>query len=106
VRHLGGGGMGSVYVAEEPTIGKRVAIKVLRHAFAADPEFVARFEREARASSSVKHPAIVEAFAFGRLGDGRPYFVMSLLDGQSLAGELRDRGRLAPAAAWSIARDV
>jgi hypothetical protein len=103
---LGGGGMGTVYEAVEPTIGKRVAIKVLRSAFAEDAEQVGRFEREARAANEVRHPAIVDVFAFGRLGDGRPYLVMSLLEGRSLRDELTSRGKLPAAEAWAIARDV
>ncbi|MEO7097206.1 MAG: protein kinase, partial [Polyangiales bacterium] len=77
-RTLGGGGMGVVYAATEPTLGMRVAIKVLRAAFAGDAQTVARFEREARAANQVRHPAIVEVFAVGKLPDGRPYLVMSL----------------------------
>src|SRR5437868_8204424 len=99
-RHIGGGGMGSVYAAEEPTIHKRVAIKVLRHALADDASFAARFEREARAANDVRHPAIVDVFAYGKLDDGRPYLVMSLLEGRSLREELDSRGTIPPAEAW------
>ena len=103
---LGGGGMGTVYAAEEPTIKKRVAIKVLRHAFAEDASAAARFEREARAANDVRHPGIVDVFAFGRLPDGRPYLVMTLLEGRSLRAEIAARTRIPPAEAWGIAREV
>src|SRR5262245_62814681 len=61
---VGGGGMGTVYAAEEPVIKKRVAVKVMRHAFAEDPTSMARFEREAQAANDVRHPGIVDVFAF------------------------------------------
>jgi eukaryotic-like serine/threonine-protein kinase len=103
---LGAGGMGTVYAAEEPTIGKRAAIKVLRRALADDPAIAARFEREARAVNEIGHPGIVDVFAFGRLPDGRPYLVMSLLKGRSLRDELGRCPRQTPAEAWRIARAV
>ncbi len=106
LRRLGGGGMGSVYEAEEPNIGRRVAVKVLRRRFADDPEFTERFRNEARLSASVGHPAIVDAFAFGKLEDGRPYFVMPLLAGESVRDALRARGKMGPGRAWAIARDT
>ena len=71
---LGAGGMGTVYAAIEPTIGKRVAIKVLRRVYADDARLAARFEREARAANDISHPGIIDIFAFGRLDDGRLYF--------------------------------
>jgi serine/threonine protein kinase len=105
-RRLGQGGAGAVYAAEEPTIKKRVAIKVLRRALADDESMAARFEREARAVNEIHHPGIVDVFAIGRLDDGRPYLVMSLLEGASLRAEIEAHGRLAPAEAWRVAREV
>ncbi len=103
---LGEGGMGAVYAAVEPTLGKRVAIKVLRAALSADDATRARFEREARAVNAVRHPSVVEVFAFGQLEDGSPYFVMSLLEGRSLREELDRVGRLDGAEAWRVLREV
>src|SRR5437762_7926019 len=103
---IGGGGMGTVYAAEEPTIRKRVAVKVLNHALAGDPTIEARFEREARAANDVRHSAIVDVFAFGKLPDGRPYFVMSLLEGRSLRDEIARRGRIPAEEAWAWAREI
>ncbi|MGZ5968214.1 MAG: serine/threonine-protein kinase, partial [Polyangiales bacterium] len=109
-RELGGGGMGTVYEALEPTIGKRVAIKVMRASVSGDgsdgAQQASRFEREARAANEVRHPAIVDVFAFGKLGDGRPYLVMSLLEGHSLRDEIARRGKLPPQEAWAIAREA
>jgi len=105
-REIGGGGMGTVYEAIEPTIGKRVAIKVMRPAFAEDAQQASRFEREARAANEVRHPAIIDVFAFGKLGDGRLYMVMSLLDGRSLRDEIVERGTIPAREAWAIAREA
>ena len=96
--------MGTVYAGEQPQIGKRVAIKVMKSHVASDPTQVSRFLREARSVNEIHHPGIVDVFAFGTLDDGRPYLVMSLLEGRSLRDELRARGRLPAAEAWSIAR--
>jgi eukaryotic-like serine/threonine-protein kinase len=103
---VAGGGMGTVYAAEEPTIRKRVAVKVLRHGFSEDASAGARFEREARAANDVRHPGIVDVFAFGRLPDGRPYLVMSLLQGRSLREEIAARGKLPLSEAWGVAREI
>jgi serine/threonine protein kinase len=105
-RRLGQGGAGTVYAAEEPTIKKRVAIKVLRRALADDDGMAIRFEREARAVNEIRHPGIIDVFAIGRLDDGRPYLVMSLLEGCSLRDAIRGAGRIAPAEAWRIAREI
>ena len=105
-RVLGQGGAGTVYAAEEPTIKKRVAIKVLRRSFAEDPAGALRFEREARAVNEIRHPGIIDVFAIGRLPDGRPYLVMSQLEGCSLRDEIEARGGLSLGEAWRLARAV
>ena len=104
---LGAGGMGEVYRARDPRLGRDVAIKVLPAAFAADPDRLRRFEQEARAAATISHPNILvvydvgvfhppapsEASGFGN--DARPssYLVSELLDGETLAARLR-RGPL------------
>jgi serine/threonine protein kinase len=88
-RLLGSGGMGRVYVAVQPAIGARVAIKVLRDASASDSAVVERFFQEARAVNVVKHEAIVDIIDLGRLADGAPYIVMEYLHGASLGDVLR-----------------
>jgi hypothetical protein len=106
VRPLGAGGMGAVYEAEETTIGRRVAIKALLPELASDERNLQRFEREAKSMSLVRHPAVIDVFAFGKLDDGRPYFVMPLLSGRSLREELSRCGKFTPAAAWAVLREV
>ncbi|HUS30539.1 MAG TPA: serine/threonine-protein kinase [Kofleriaceae bacterium] len=81
---LGQGGMGRVYAAVHPVIGKRAAVKVLHPALSAEQESVDRFVQEARAVNQIGHPNIVDIFAFGTLPDGRCYFVMEHLQGESL----------------------
>ncbi|MEP7027982.1 MAG: protein kinase [Candidatus Eisenbacteria bacterium] len=89
---LGAGGMGEVYRARDPRLGRDVAIKVLPEAHAADPEHRARFEREARAISKLAHPHICALFDVGQVA-GSEYLVMELLEGETLAQRL-ERGGL------------
>jgi serine/threonine protein kinase len=95
LRKLGEGGMGAVYAGEQPTIGKRVAIKVLAPHCAGDSDLVRRFAEEARAANRIQHPHIIDIFSFGQLPDGRHYFVMEFLEGQSMA-EAIDQQSLQP----------
>src|SRR5688572_26737111 len=82
---LGEGGMGTVYLAEHPLIGKKVAIKVLNHEFSSREDLVARFFTEARAVNDIGHPNIVDISDFGDTGEngGFVYCVMEYLEGQS-----------------------
>jgi serine/threonine protein kinase/alpha-tubulin suppressor-like RCC1 family protein len=91
---LGKGSMGEVYLAVHPVMGHEVAIKILAEDFSSYPELVSRFRREARAVAAVKHSAIVRAFDFGDLDDGRSYYVMELLKGKSLQAYMTARGPL------------
>jgi len=86
---LGEGGMGRVFAAVHPVIGKQAAIKVLRRELCANPDVVARFVQEARSVNQIRHPNIVDIFGFGDLGDGRSYFIMERLEGESLHARLR-----------------
>jgi eukaryotic-like serine/threonine-protein kinase len=86
---LGQGGMASVYAGVQPVIGKKVAVKVMSRQLCLDPVQVERFVQEARAVNQIGHPNIVDVFAFGALPDGRSYFVMEWLQGETLAARLR-----------------
>jgi serine/threonine-protein kinase len=86
---IGKGGMGFVYSATHPVIGKRAAIKVLKPEVSKSPIVVERFIQEARAVNQIGHPNIVDVFAFGALSDGRSYFVMEWLKGESLRTRMK-----------------
>ncbi len=98
---IGEGGMGVVYGAHHPRIGKRVAIKVLSPAFCGDPATVERFEQEARLVNEIRHPNIVDVFQFGELADGRSFFVMEWLEGESLSARL-EKGPMPPREAIDV----
>jgi serine/threonine protein kinase len=84
---LGEGGMGTVYLAYDPTLGREVALKVLHpHLFSHDPAFSLRFEQEARTIAALEHSHIVPLYEFGEDSNGL-YFVMRLMKG----GTLRDK---------------
>jgi serine/threonine-protein kinase len=99
---LGSGGMGVVYAATHPLIGKRAAIKVLKPELSHEPAAVERFVTEARAVNQIGHPNIVDIFDFGALDDGRHYYLMDLLEGESLRARLRRTGPLHVSEAASI----
>ncbi len=99
---LGQGGMGSIYLAEHVTLGKRMAVKVLRPEYSHDAELVDRFQHEARAASQIGQENIVEVFDFGHTPEGEAYFVMEALDGESLARILHRDGALPLARAVPI----
>ena len=88
-KKIGEGGMGAVYGAVHPLIGKRAAIKVISAALGADSSAVNRFVQEAKSVNQIGHPNIVDIFAFGELPDGRNYFVMEYLQGESLADRIQ-----------------
>jgi serine/threonine protein kinase len=102
---LGHGGMGVVYSATHPVIGKRAAIKILRPEVSRSPTAVERFIQEARAVNQIGHPNIVDIFAYGALPDGRAYHVMDLLVGESLRRRLK-RDVLHPSEAASVIDEI
>ena len=102
---LGQGGMGVVYSATHPVIGKRAAIKILRPEVSRSPITVERFIQEARAVNKIGHPNIIDIFAYGALPDGRAYHVMDLLVGEPLRRRLK-RGVLHPSEAASVIDEI
>jgi serine/threonine protein kinase len=103
---LGEGGMGTVFSVEHVALGRKYALKVLRtRVIERDATAAQRFLREARTAARVHHPNIVDVFDFGHLPDGRPYFVMELLEGESLADRV-ERGALPPGEVVAIARQL
>ncbi|MDQ3365172.1 MAG: serine/threonine protein kinase [Myxococcota bacterium] len=106
IEFLGEGGMGTVFRVEHAVLGRAYALKVLRSRVVdRDDDAAEKFVREARTAARVRHPNIVDVFDFGYLPDGRPYFVMELLEGESLATRVA-RGPLPPAEVVSIARQL
>ncbi|HVR64811.1 MAG TPA: serine/threonine-protein kinase [Polyangia bacterium] len=105
IKLLGEGGMGAVYLAEHPVIGRKVAIKVLHISLARDPEIVARFFNEARAIHTIGHQNIVEILDFGQTPEGQPYFIMEYLSGESLNDRIA-RGPMAPMEVADIANQI
>ena len=101
---LGAGGMGEVYRAKDTRLGRDVAVKILPAHLSENAEVRERFEREARAISSLNHPHICTLYDIGREGQA-DYFVMELLDGESLAARL-ERGPLKLDEALKIAAQV
>src|SRR5450830_483421 len=91
---LGAGGMGEVYRAKDPRLGRDVAIKVLPASFSSDPDRLRRFEHEAQAAGALNHPNITAVYDIGQ-HDGAPYVVQELLEGETLRSALSG-GRLAP----------
>jgi Protein kinase domain/Right handed beta helix region len=92
---LGEGGMGAVFRARDRKLDRHVAVKLLPSGSAQDAAAVARFSREARALAHLSHPGITQAYDSGQHGN-RHFLVMELVRGRSLAGELSDKGPLAP----------
>ncbi len=87
-KKLGAGGMGSVWLAHDLSLERKVAIKILAGHLTGDAEFVTRFEREAKLTASLEHPNVVGVFAVGR-HRGCPFIVMKALEGQTLGRFLR-----------------
>jgi serine/threonine protein kinase/Tfp pilus assembly protein PilF len=102
LEHLGEGGMGVVYLAEDTHLGRRVALKFLT---STDHHYRARFLREARAVSALSHPNIAAVFDYGETDDKQPYIVMELVKGKTLNKLLR-KGGLTLAQAVEITASV
>jgi serine/threonine-protein kinase len=103
---LGRGSMGSVYRARQQAVGRDVALKIVRRDRASDPETKARFEREARAVSSLTSPHTITAFDFGEAEDGSWFLAMEMLEGETVGDRLRRERRIDWLDAARFARDA
>lgn len=97
VRLLGTGGMGQVFEAVHDQMGRRAAIKVLHKKFAHNKQIAARFLNEARATSMVQNPSLVQIYEYGQTADGTAFLVMEYLDGGTLRQKLEAFGGRFPA---------
>ena len=89
IRQLGAGGMGQVWLASEPRLGRKVAVKFLPPDLTSDSERVARFEQEARSASALNHPNVCHIYAVGETDAGSQYIAMELVEGETLRAHLR-----------------
>lgn len=103
---LGEGGMGVVYLAEHPVIGRKVAMKAIHPELSRNPEVVSRFVTEAKAVNQIGNEHIVDIHDFGNTPDGEFYFIMEFLQGEALSDRLRRSTLLEPAPAVSVAAQV
>ncbi|MEZ5171437.1 MAG: protein kinase [Acidimicrobiia bacterium] len=104
-RELAGGGMGTVFTAEDTLLSRPVAVKVLHADLARDPGIRERFHHEALAAARLSHPGIVATYDTGD-DDGVAYIVMELADGQTLRGAIDARGMMPPGVAADVAAQV
>jgi serine/threonine protein kinase len=100
------GGMGDVWRGTDVVLGRTVAVKVLRPAMMADPEFAARFYGEARMMAAFRHPGVVEVYDYASAGDSQDddcaYLVMAYVEGEPLSTLLKEAGRLSVGETMSI----
>src|ERR1700754_1330994 len=101
VSRLGSGGMADVFLAEDQQLGRKVALKLLHHRFAQDPDFVERFRREAQAAAGLQHPNVVSVYDRGSFDDTY-YIAMEYLAGRSLKALIRQEAPLDPLRAIDI----
>jgi serine/threonine protein kinase/tetratricopeptide (TPR) repeat protein len=100
---IGEGGMGEVFLAEDTTLDRRIALKILSHPRPEDHQ-LRRFEREAKAAAALNHPNIVSVYDFGQEG-GMPYLVMELLEGNNLK-DLLNAGAMSARVALAYSREI
>jgi tRNA A-37 threonylcarbamoyl transferase component Bud32 len=105
LRRLGHGGMGEVYLAEQLSLKRRVALKILRADLAADPTYLQRFRAEAEAVAQATHANIVQVYAIGE-ADGLHFMALEYVEGRNLRDVLLRRGVPEPALVVSVMRQV
>jgi serine/threonine-protein kinase len=106
VQKLGDGGMGQVYAAEPVQGGPRIAIKLLRPEYLAEPQVLSRFLEESRTCLRLVHPNIVRVTECATAEDGTPYMVMELLEGVPLGAYTQNGGRVPIAQAVPILQGI
>jgi serine/threonine protein kinase len=104
VKPLGRGGMGNVFLAEDPRLGRLVALKLLPPSLTGNQDSVLRFQQEARAASAISHPNVAHIYEFGQVGD-RYYLTMEYVEGKTLR-ELLKQGSLSLGHALDFALQV
>lgn len=102
---IGRGGMGVVYRAVDSVLQREVALKVLAPHLAGNPQYLARFMREARTAAQINHPNITHVYTAGEAG-GQAYIAMELVKGQTLADQIRAQGPISSARALKTVREV
>jgi serine/threonine protein kinase len=102
---IGEGGMGILYRARQHSLGRPVAVKVIRDVFTASPEFVQRFRQEAELLAQVNHPNVVQVFGTGTW-HGRLFYAMELVEGQDVATRLREKQNFTPEEVLHVAEGV
>jgi hypothetical protein len=102
---IGRGGMGMVYVAEQVSLGRRVALKVIAPELAGSPQFQSRFDHESRMAAAIDHPNVVPLFEAGRIGD-IAYLAMRYIEGTDLRSLIDRNGGLVPEAAIPVVAQV
>ena len=105
LRRLGRGAMAEVYLAQQLSLGRQVALKVLNAELARDPNYVRRFHHEARAAAALVHGGIVQIYEVGQ-DDGVHYIAQEYVAGRNLGEVIRSRGSLPPQLALDILRQV
>ena len=100
---LGQGGMGTVYKARDPFIGRLVALKTINPELVSDPDILKRFYREAQSAGTLQHPNIVTIYDLGE-ADGRPYIAMAFVEGESLQSIINRRARIPVAVKLKLAQ--
>ncbi|HTA94896.1 MAG TPA: protein kinase, partial [Verrucomicrobiae bacterium] len=93
IRKIAQGGMGVIYEATQINLDRKVALKILTAELATRPEFLQRFEREAKSAASLNHPGIVAVYDFGE-ADGRRFIIMEFIDGENLSEYISKRGKI------------
>ena len=105
IERIGLGGFGEVYLGEHTQLHRKVAIKLLSSTLSGQKEVVERFQREAKAAATLSHPNIIDIYDVGQSGE-MYYFVMKFIDGETLSERMHRLGRISPAEAIHVIRQV